>query len=36
VEELMEIPEMNRQAAESVVQFFAAKQKEGERDDKSE
>ena len=36
VEELMEIPEMNRQAAESVVQFFAAKQREGERDDKSE
>ena len=36
VEELMEIPEMNRQAAESVVQFFAAKEREGERDDKSE
>ena len=28
VEELMEIPEMNRQAAESVVQFFAAKERE--------
>ena len=36
VGELMEIPEMNRQAAESVVQFFAAKEREGERDDKSE
>ena len=36
VEELMEIPEMNRQAAESVVQFFSAKEREGERDDKSE